>query len=287
MTGRSSITPFQSGCGNWHRVGVGLGLISLTVTSLVSSLAFAGVLTPFPPSVRAVELAEIQARGKLRVAVKDNLRPLGFRDASGQLQGLEIELARQLAEELVGDRTAVELIPVRNDERLDLLLNEEVDLVIAQFTATRMRSRLVQFSRPYYLERTSFITLNPQIQTYGDLGGQRIAVLEGSGAIALVRRAFPQATLVGVESYQAALELLEMGGAEVFGGDRAVLVGWAQEYPAYQLVDVSLGGDALAIAMPKGRQHSELFLAVNTALEQLKASGWLATQQRRWGLAAE
>ncbi|MEM8642586.1 MAG: transporter substrate-binding domain-containing protein [Cyanobacteria bacterium P01_G01_bin.54] len=266
-----------------HGVGVSIGLISWTLSSVIGF----GVWTPFPPSVSAVELAEIQARGKLRVAVKDNLRPLGFRDAAGQLQGLEIELARQLAAELVGDHTAVEFIPVRNDERLELLINEEVDLVIAQFSATRMRSRLVQFSRPYYFERTSFITLNSQIQTYGDLSGQRLALLQGSEAIALVRRAFPQATLVGVDSYQAALDLLESGGAAAFAGDRAVLVGWAQEYPAYQVVDASLGGDALAVALPKGRQHIELFLAVNEALEQLKKSGWLAQQQRRWGLAAE
>jgi polar amino acid transport system substrate-binding protein len=36
----------------------------------------------------AAQLPEIQQRGYLNIAVKDNLRPLGFRDANGNLQGL-------------------------------------------------------------------------------------------------------------------------------------------------------------------------------------------------------
>jgi len=42
--------------------------------------------------VQSAELDEIEERGKLIVAVKDNLRPLGFRDAAGNLQGLEDRL---------------------------------------------------------------------------------------------------------------------------------------------------------------------------------------------------
>lgn len=254
---------------------LGLVLLTLVGVSLTTPIAI------------AVELAEIQKRGTLIVAVKDNVRPLGFRDDTGELQGLEIQLAYQLAEALLGDRTAITFVPVRNDERLEQLLTEEVDLVIAQMSATKMRSRLVQFSRPYYFERTGFITRNPQIQTYGDLAQLRIAMLQGSSAIASVRRTFPEATLVGVESYQAAATQLEAGIVDVFAGDRAVLTGWVQDEPDYFLADaeISLGGAPLAVAIPKGQQHSELFLAVNATLQALKESGWLNAQYLLWGLA--
>lgn len=252
--------------------------------SLLLGLAIASGV--HPPSW-AANLAEIQERGRLVVGVKENLRPLGFRDEQGQLQGLEIELARQIAAQLLGDRAAVEFVPVRNDQRLDLLLADEVDLVIAQMTATPMRSRLVYFSRPYYVEHVSLIARQPQA-TPDTWKQQRLALLQGSNAIALVRKAAPSATLIGVNSYQAAFELLETGAADAFVGDHAVLVGWAQTESVYQVQALNLesfGGNAIAIAIAKGYQQGRLLVEINTILQDLQTSGWFTEQYEQWGLS--
>ena len=50
-------------------------------------VAFSFWLFSFCLPSSAAELKEIQRRGYLTIAVKDNLRPLGFRDAGGKLQG--------------------------------------------------------------------------------------------------------------------------------------------------------------------------------------------------------
>ena len=47
-------------------------------------------------------MPEIEKRGYLIVAVKDNIRPWGFRDAKGNLQGWEIDLAKHLASDTFG-----------------------------------------------------------------------------------------------------------------------------------------------------------------------------------------
>lgn len=258
-------------------------LWSTIATSAIATTLLLPLLPPPVPSW-AAELSEIQARGQLIVAVKDNTPPLGFRDESGELQGFEIEVARSLAAELLGDPNAIAWVPVRNDERLTVLLKGEVDLVIAQLSATPMRSRLVNFSRPYYLESTGFVTRSPQVQDLGDLTTQRIAVLDGASTIAVLRHHLPNARLVGVESYQAAYAALEAGQADVFAGDRAILVGWVQADPDYQLLDMRLSGDAIAIALPKGVQHGDLFVAINQHLRTLETSGWLAERQAFWGL---
>lgn len=65
-------------------------------------------------SASAAELPKIQRRGYMSIAVKNNLRPLGFSDANGNLQGLEIDLATQLAVDLLGKPNAVKLQPVAN-----------------------------------------------------------------------------------------------------------------------------------------------------------------------------
>ncbi len=247
------------------------------------SLVFMGFNLNIQPIV-AAQLEEIVERGKLIVAVKDNLRPLGFTDTEGNLQGLEIEIAKQLAEKLLGNSEAVVLLPVSNQQRIEVLLEGEVDLTIARVSATSGRSRLVNFSHYYYLDSTSFVTQDFKKQNLSDLANTTVAVLNNSSTIAVVRHHLPTAKLVGVDSYQEALSILEAGEADVFAGDRSVLAGWVQEYPSYQLLPVRLEGSALCVVLPKGLQYSSLWLRVNEAILSWKESGWLEERLAHWGL---
>lgn len=233
----------------------------------------------------AAEWAEIQARGRLIVAVKENLRPLGYRDAAGNLQGLEIDVARRLAAELLGDADAVELVPARNQERLELLLDGTVDLVVAQLNATPTRSRVIAFSRAYYFDGTALVSANPAIATLQDIAGKRVAVLAGSQTATALPRQLPvSATFVPVASYQAALNRLERGDVAAFAGDISVLAGWIQEYPQYRLLPVDFFRRRLSVGMPKGAQHETLRRQVNAAIARWHESGWLAEARQRWGL---
>ncbi|WP_045055043.1 transporter substrate-binding domain-containing protein [Aliterella atlantica] len=232
----------------------------------------------------AAELKEIQRRGYLTIAVKDNLRPLGFRDASGNLQGLEIDIAKRLASDILGKPDAAKLQPVQNRDRLPLVFENKVDIAIADITATEPRARLVSFSLPYYFDGTGLVTKNAVINRLNDVTRSKIAVLNGSSTIASVRYLLPQAQLVGVNSYQAARFLLEANGADVFAGDASVLAGWVQEYPQYRLLATLIGAEALAVAMPKGLQYDELRQLVNNAIALYVADGWIEQRLSYWGL---
>lgn len=233
---------------------------------------------------REASLEAIQQRGRLRVGVKDNLRPLGFRNEQGELAGLEIALARRLALALLGDETAVELIPVQNQDRFSLLLNGDVDLIIAQMGQNPARDRLVDFSPPYYMDGVGLISKNGSLKNLDRNQAHTIAVLNNSGTIPVIKQAFPQATLVGVDSYDQAYQILEQGQAMAFAGDNSVLSGWAQSQPDYELSSLQLTVAPLAIAMAKGLQHQALQREVNQTLLQLRASGWLRQQWQAWGL---
>ncbi|MGL4882564.1 MAG: transporter substrate-binding domain-containing protein [Waterburya sp.] len=254
-------------------------VIKIFTTSFTLTL-----LAVTPQLVFAEEWSEIQSRGELKVAVKNNLRPLGFTDQKGNLVGLEIDLARKLAEELLGNKKAVKLIPVDNQQRLQVVLNEQVDLAIARVTVTTPRARIVDFSPYYYLDGTGVITKNSQIENINDLTRSKIAVFNNSATIAVIKNRLPQATLIGVDSYQAALKLMETQQADAFAGDRSILTGWIQEYPNYQLLPERLSGEALAIVMPKGLQYQELRSRVNRAITRWQQSGWLQKRVKHWGL---
>ncbi len=232
----------------------------------------------------AAEMPEIQQRGYLTIAVKDNLRPLGFRDASGNLQGLEIDLAHRLTLELLGKAEAVKLKPVANRDRLSVVLNDKVDLAIARVTATESRARLVSFSVPYYYDGTVLITKEPSVQQFSDLAKRKIAVLNNSSTIAQVRYYVPSAELIGVNSYVEAREQIESNAVTAFAADASVLSGWVQQYPQYRLLPTKLSTAPLSVVMPKGLQYDDLRRQINEAIARYTAEGWLKERAKYWGL---
>jgi polar amino acid transport system substrate-binding protein len=244
---------------------------------------FGFFLLGLTPSFSA-DLDTIIRRGQLIVAVKNNLPPLAFLDSQGNLQGLEIDIAKRLAQELLGSENAIIFQPVSNQERLQVVIDEQVDLAIARVAITPARQRLVNFSPFYYLDSTGFVTLNPKLQRLEDLANSRIAVLNGSTTIAVVRSNLPKATLRGVGSYQEALNLLETGEVEAFAGDNSLLTGWVQEFPRYRQLSIDVGVIALGVVMPKGLQYQSFLERVNKAIARLQSSGWLAERVNYWGL---
>ncbi len=252
----------------WATAGLSVGVTSL------------GRLT----HVNAATLTTIQQRGYLMVAVKENRPPLGFRDAGGQLVGLEIDIARRLATELLGKPDALEFKPVTNQERLAVVSDGLVDMAIAGITATSNRTRLVSFSPPYYLDGVAVLTASDSIRKLADLETATIAVLEGSTAIAVIRHKLPRVRLVSVASYEAGASLLATTQADAFVGDATVLTGWIREYPHYRLLSTLLTTEPLCIAMPKGNQYDSLRRQVYQALTRWQNDGWLRQQATRWGL---
>lgn len=250
----------------------------------IVSLYFMGTQLVVSPSLFAADLATIAQRRKLIVAVKDNVRPLGFRDAQGNLQGFEIEIAQRLAQELLGSSTAIEFQPVSNRDRLQVVIDEKVDFAIARVTVNSPRARIVAFSEPYYLDGTGLITKNSAIQTERDLNNQTIAVLNSASTIATLRYRFPQIKLVGADSYEAGKQLLETGKAIAFAADASVLTGWAQEFPEYRVLPFRISTEPLAIVFPKGLETDELRRSVDQIIRRWKTEGWLQQRANYWGL---
>ncbi len=234
--------------------------------------------------VFAADLATIRERGHLVVAVREGWQPLSFRDGDGNLTGLEIDIARELAAEIFADPEAVEFVVVPNGDRLPAVLEDRADLAIAGITLTAGRQRLVSFSPPYYLDSTSILVHNPRFQQLQDLHRGRLGVLQGSSAVAVVRHLLPLADLTPLTSYQEAFNRLSTGQIDGFAGDLTVLAGWQQDYSGYYLLPSLLSAEPLAIALPKGHQYAELRALVAQTVIAWHDNGWLEERATVWGL---
>lgn len=235
--------------------------------------------------VKGAELEEIIKRGYLIIGVKNNQPPLAYEDKKGNLQGFEIDIAQRLAEELFGSKDAVKFISVLNQDRLQVVIDDQVDLTIANVTANSFRYRIVEFSPSYYFDGTGILVqYNSQLSSNSPNSVNKIAVLEDSSAIAVLQFNLPTAQLIGVKSYQEGLELLKQEQVKGLAGDVTILVGLSQNNPNYQLLNSVYGGYPLAIVMPKGRQYQELRDKINQIMNNLREKGWLEERAKYWGL---
>lgn len=226
----------------------------------------------------AADLETIKRRGYLIVGVQANVAPLSWQDAQGQWQGFEVDLARSLAAELLGNSAAVRFEGLQSRDRLPALLADRVDLLIAQMTVTDARQRVAQFSRPYYRDRIGLLTRRGITQP------QRVAVLQGSSAIPLLRWQAPELALVGVKSYAAAQTALDRGQVDGIAADRLVLQQWQRQSDRYQLLPQQWGDFPLAIALPQGLQYRSLQIAIDRLIQNWDADDKLRDIRKRWGL---
>ncbi|BAY87340.1 glutamine ABC transporter, glutamine-binding protein GlnH [Calothrix parasitica NIES-267] len=248
--------------------------------------------------VFAAPLKEIQERGYINVAVKDNFPPLAFRDESGNLQGLEIELARRLAKDLLATPDAddsekldqdklnklIKLKPVTNLQRLKAVTEGEVDIAIAKVTATPSRERIVNFSIPYYLDGGIVATKNTLFQKLSDLQTSKIAVLKNSSTIAVLRYYLPKAELIGVKSYLEGQRLIDNNQVSAFAADITSLSNWVKHNPQYRLLPTKISTQPLSVVMPKGLQYDELRRQVSQLIANYIEEGWLKERAEYWGL---
>jgi polar amino acid transport system substrate-binding protein len=243
-----------------------------------------GVQTTAPP-LFAADLETIKARGYVVVGVREHWRPLSFRNPQGELVGLEIDLAHQLAQRIFNRPGAVVLQPVSHQERIPALLADQVDLVIAGLTVTASRRRLVHFSLPYYLDGAGLLVSDSAWQRASQLQAGTLGALQGSSSLAVLRYHLPNANLLPLATYHQGFTALTTGQIDALAADLSVLVGWQQQQQqGYRLLPDRLSAEPLAIALPKGQQFRSLHTLVNQTIDGWYTSGWLAQRIDLWGL---
>jgi polar amino acid transport system substrate-binding protein len=122
---------------------------------------------------------DIKERGVLKVAVKADYKPYGFRDPSGTIIGIEPELAKDVADKLGVD---VEYIPVVSSNRMQFLEQGKVDLMIATMTDKPDRRKVVFISDPnYYSSGTNILTPKKfGFKAWEDLRGKPVCGIQGA-----------------------------------------------------------------------------------------------------------
>jgi polar amino acid transport system substrate-binding protein len=225
-------------------------------------------------------LADIQQRGHLIVGVSSSTPLFGYRNPSnGQLEGFDIDMAREVARAIFGAPDRILFRVISPTRRLEVLVNNEVDLVASLMGITCARKQEVLFSVDYFDSAPRVMTRrNAGISTLAELGGRRVCTVQGTAPIEALD---PKPVTVGASNWQDCLVMLQQRQVDAIVGTGGILAGLVLQDSGTELVGNPIGGQqphGLAVA----QSNPEFIRFVNGVLEQLITDGTWQRSYDRW-----
>ena len=150
---------------------------ALMLGALPASMLLAGCDNP---------VAEIGSKGTLRAGVRADVVGFGYlNEETGNYYGLEIDLVNDLAARLgYGD---VELVTVTPDDRKEMLLDGQIDLIVACYSIAETRLENFDFSPAYYDDKVIAVVQNSSlIEKIDDMKGLTFGTMSGANAAPLL-----------------------------------------------------------------------------------------------------
>jgi polar amino acid transport system substrate-binding protein len=121
---------------------------------------------------------DVIKRGKIVIGVKPDYKPWGFRDTSGNLIGMEIDMAQDVADAL---GVKLELVAVQSSNRMQFLQQGKIDLMIATMSDRSDRRKIVGVPDPnYYTSGTNVLSKKGLLKKWEDLRGKPVCGKQGA-----------------------------------------------------------------------------------------------------------
>jgi polar amino acid transport system substrate-binding protein len=222
--------------------------VILKFARVLWAFAFAGLLT-VASAARAQEsqLDVVLKRDKLIVGTYSTSPPLAYVDDDGELVGFEIDMAHEIAKDLLGDPNKVEFVVVQSDGRFPAALSGKIDLGLCSTTITGDRAVRIAFTRPYLDTGGSVIARKDAgIKTVQELNDPKFtyAILNVPPAIARAKLVLPNVKQLLLDSPSALFLAVKTGRATAFAIDKPIADFY--EYENKDLVRLDTAGTPFA-----------------------------------------
>jgi polar amino acid transport system substrate-binding protein len=219
-------------------------------------------------------MAAIAERGRLIVGVDQNTYFFGSRNpASGQPEGFDIDLAREIARHIFGDPDRIQFRVVDATQRESFLQSGLVDLVVRTYTITCGRKQSVDFSTVYYYAHQRILAAKGSgIDSAATLSDKRVCAVSGTTSLSRLFALDPRPTLLAVSTWTDCLLLFQQGQVDAISTDDVVLAGLeAQDHLNVEVVGPNMSVEPYGVGVKK--ENSDLVRFVNGVLEQMRDDG--------------
>lgn len=298
---------------DWKRLarlaGTALGALAIAVPALAQKPA-----SPKPaakPAAATTTLERIRASGRIRLGYRTDARPFSFTnqagDPDGYTVGLCLNVANAVGKSLGIDSLVIEWVPVTVEGRFLAVQQHTVDLLCGADTRTLTRMKEVAFSTSIFpggigaLLRADAPTRlkdilsgrkpaaqpNWRASSINVLQTQVFSVINGTTAETWANAKKKEFQLTSkvtpVESYDAGVQAVQSRKANVFFGDRAILLDAAKRSASagtLVVLDRLFTTEPVALAFARG--DDDFRAVVDGALSRLYAAGEFTDLYTMW-----
>ncbi|MGL4987420.1 MAG: amino acid ABC transporter substrate-binding protein [Treponemataceae bacterium] len=255
-----------------------LSCIALCLYSTISLFAFGSKDTGVDNS-----LEKIQQKGVFVLGLDDSFPPLGFRNASNEIVGYDIDLAKEVAKRL---GVTLKLQPIDWSAKEQELNTNKIDCIWNGFTITKERKEVINYTKPYLNNaQVIIVKKDAPFKTLEDLAGKRLALQAGSSsADALETKPAFKKTLKEViefKDYLTAFMDLERNGVDAILIDEVVARYNIKEGKKdFIVLEGSLTSEEFGIGFRK--KDNQLRDIIQTTLEEMAKDGTISKISTKW-----
>ncbi len=229
-------------------------------------------------------LSRIMSTGVLRVGMSGSQPPFNAKTRSGEIIGIEADLANALAGAM---GVKAELVQKPFGMLIGALEAGEVDIVMSQMTMTPERNTRVAFAGPYFVSGKALLTKSEPLARADepedlDQASLRLAALKGSTSERFVEEAIPSARVVATSDYDEAVKLVIEDQVDGMIADLPICLISVLRNPDAGLVSVAnpFTFEPLGVALSA---EDPLFLnLVQNFMDMLEGTGLMVELQAAW-----
>ena len=226
-------------------------------------------------------MARIAQRGHLIASINQDTQGFSFRDENLRLQGFEIDIVRDIAEAIFGDRERVVFRQVNIADRIEIVKSGEVDLVVARMTITCPRRDEVEFSAVYFeTGQRLLVNRDSSFADLASLTGHHVCAARGSTGLETIQAATPKLIPVSAPSSTDCLALLQLSKVDAVCANHATLASMAVQDPQTEVVGPRFTEEPAGAAINKNTPDLARF--VNAVLERRAQDGRWRASYERW-----
>ena len=196
---------------------------------------------------------------------------------TGKVIGFDAGMSQLLARYIFGDATKTSLTQVSVDTREELLVNGQVDVVIATYSITPERKERIDFAGPYYSSASAVLVKsdNTDIHSVEDLAGKTVVTQAGSTGVTTIEEFAPEAEVLALPDHAQAVEALKQGRADAYVIDQTLLLNAVSQNDDLMIVGEPFGDEDLYGIGVQADTDGTTF--INEWLETIFSDGtWLA-----------
>ena len=229
------------------------------------------------PATEGSKIAEIKEKGKIVLGTAAGYPPFEFHkiiDGQDQIVGVDIEIAKRIAQEL---GVELEIVDMKFEGVIPALVTDDIDMIIAGMVATEERAKVVDFSVPYYQAKQKLVVKAEDKDKYKtfedvDVAGSKVGVQKATTQEALANETFKTAEVVAISKLPDVVLELKNGKINATIIAEPVANAYVKQNPDLYVAELDLGLEpGINIAVNKGNQ--DLVDFINELVEDMKSKG--------------